>query len=140
MRLQRRSMRLCRPRVPDLPFGSEPLAKRLEGDAVSVEMLRSVELLAVSRAAVGFRFTTPTDALGHEVWLVLSLSTAVPAVVAATPFLGLELLFTGPRRQRPHEDPDRPGKAIPTYEDPANPEGLDWRWKACCEAFWSVPG
>ncbi|HCH66000.1 MAG TPA: hypothetical protein DFR83_24575, partial [Deltaproteobacteria bacterium] len=109
--------------VPELSFGTELLAKRLSGDSVSIEVLRSVELLAVSRAAVGFRFTTPTDALGHEVWLVLSLSSTVPTVVAATPFLGLELLFTGVDVKWPHEDPDRPGMAIPGYEDPSDPAG-----------------
>ena len=109
--------------VPALPFGSELLSKRSAGDAVSIEVLRSVELLAVSRAAVGFRFTTPTDSLGHEVWLVVSLSTTAPVVVAATPFLGLELLFTGVDVKWPHEDPDRPGRAIPGYEDPSDPAG-----------------
>ncbi len=109
--------------VPDLPVGSDLLEKRLRVPDVSVKLLRSVELLAVSRAAVGFQFTTPDDSLGHEVWLVLSLSVAEPVVVAATPFLSLEQLFTGVEVSWPHEDPDRPGMAIPGYEDPSDPEG-----------------
>jgi len=109
--------------VPELPFGSELLSQRLQVDGVTVTPLQSVELLAVSRAAVGFRFTTPEDSLGYEVWLVLSLSTREPAVVAATQFLGLEWLFTGVEVNWPHEDPERPGMAIPGYEDPSDPEG-----------------
>jgi hypothetical protein len=109
--------------VPELPFGSEMLATRLQADGVSIKPLQSVELLAVSRAAVGFQFTTPEDSLGYAVWLVLSLSTREPAVVAANQFLGLERLFTGVEVTWPHEDPDRPGLAIPGYEDPSDPAG-----------------
>jgi len=109
--------------APELPFGSEMLAERLNAPKVSIELLQSVELLPVARAAVGFRFTTPEDSLGYDVWLVLSLSPIEPVVVAATEFLGLEVLFTGVEVDWPHEDPDRPGFAIPGYEHPTDPEG-----------------
>ena len=109
--------------VPELPFGSDLLAERLNTLDVSIKCLQSVELLPVSRAAVGFRFTTPEDSLGYDVWLVLSLSTREPTVVAATEFLGLEVLFTGVEVDFPTEDPDRPGFAIPGYERPTDPDG-----------------
>jgi len=109
--------------APELPFGSELLAERLQPPGVVVKGLRSVELLPVSRAAVGFQFSTPEDSLGYEVWLVLSLSSREPSVVAATEFLGLERLFTAVEVDWPHEDPHRPGHAIPGYEDPNDPAG-----------------
>mgnify|MGYP000265035176 FL=1 len=109
--------------VPELPFGSELLSERLQAEGVSVKALRSVELLPVSRAAVGFGFTTPDDSLGYDVWLILSLSSREPTVVGATEFLGLEPLFKAVEVDWPHEDPDRPGHAIPGYEDPTDPEG-----------------
>lgn len=111
------------PELPESPRASELLSQRLQADDVSVKALRSVELLPVQRAAVGVQFTTPDDSLGYEVWMVLDLNPGTPAVLGATEFLGLEQLFTAVDVDWPHEDPDRPGHAIPGYEDPTDPEG-----------------
>jgi hypothetical protein len=109
--------------VPELPFGAELLAQRLQPENVSVRALKSAGLVAVQRAVVGFQFTTPEDSLGYDVWLVLSLSDREPRVIGATEFVGLEQLFTALDVDWPHEDPARPGTAIPGYDDPTDPAG-----------------
>lgn len=108
--------------VPDLSAGSELLREYLVDDA-AVSVLRSVELLQLQRAAIGFRIQSPGDDFGDEVWLVLDLGPNIPRVIHAGGYLGLEPLFTGVEVDWPQEDPAHPGRALSSIENPMDPQG-----------------
>ncbi len=109
--------------VPAFAEGTDLLQSRLKPDNVTVATLRSVSLPEIHRAGVGFRFTTPDDDLGYDVWLILDTATREFPVVHATEFLGIEPLFFGIDVNWPQEDPDHPGRALSGIENPVDPEG-----------------
>jgi len=108
--------------VPELSLGSDLLREYLVDDA-TVTVLRSVELLQLQRAAIGFRIQAPGDDFGDEVWLVLDTGPSIPRVIHAGGYLGQEPLFTGVEVDWPQEDPERPGRALSEIENPMDPLG-----------------
>lgn len=103
--------------------GSELFQTRLEVDDIIITPLDSVELAAAGRGAAGWRFTTPTDSIGFDVWVILDLSVTPPEPVRALEFPGLETLLDGLDLDWPHEDPDEPGRALTPEERPSDPAG-----------------
>jgi hypothetical protein len=108
--------------IPDIEHGSDLLKQRLQPDDVSVTTLKSAALPEIHRAAVGFRFTTPDDDLGYDVWLILGTATRDLAVVHAAEFLTQERLFHGIDVDWPHEDQQQPGRALVGTTAPGDAE------------------
>jgi hypothetical protein len=108
--------------IPDVAHGSNLLKQRLQPDVVSVKQLNSAALPEIHRAAVGFRFTTPDDDLGYDVWLILSTVTRELPVVYAAEFLTQERLFHGIEVDWPHEDQQQPGRALVGTTAPGDAE------------------
>lgn len=108
--------------IPDVAHGSDLLKQRLQPDDVSVKPLNSAALPEIHRAAVGFRFTTPDDDLGYDVWLILSTATRELPVVHAAEFLTQERLFHGIEVDWPHEDQQQPGRALVGTTAPGDAE------------------
>ena len=106
-------------RVPELSSGSDRLRKYLV-DGASIKVLRSVELLQLQRACIGFRIQAPGDDFGDEVWLVLDTGPSTPRVIRADGYLGLEPMFTGVDVDWPQEDQRRPGRALSAFESPTD--------------------
>lgn len=96
---------------------------RLETADLIITALPSKGVAAAGRAAAGWTFTTPTDSIGYDVWVVLDTSVSPPEALRAVEFLGLEPLLQGLDLDWPHEDPDEPGRALTPEERPRDPAG-----------------
>ena len=108
----------------DMPdFGQSEFQTRLAVEDVIITPLDPVELAAAQRAAAGWRFTTPSDRIGYDVWIILDLSVSPPEPLRALEFPGLETLLDGLDLAWPHEDPDEPGRALTPEERPTDPAG-----------------
>lgn len=96
---------------------------RLETSELTITPLASKGVEAAGRAAAGWQFTTPTDSIGYDVWVVLDTSVSPPEPLRSVEFLGLEPLLQGLDLDWPHEDPDQPGRALTPEERPQDPAG-----------------
>lgn len=96
---------------------------RLQTDELIITPLPSRGIEAAGRAAAGWQFTTPTDSVGYDVWVVLDTTVSPPEPLRAVEFLGLEPLLMGLDLDWPHEDPDAPGRALTPEERPRDPVG-----------------
>ena len=96
---------------------------RLETSDLIITPLPSKGVEGAGRAAAGWQFTTPTDTVGYDVWVVLDTSASPPEPLRSVEFLGLEPLLGGLDIDWPHEDPDEPGRALTPEERPRDPAG-----------------
>jgi hypothetical protein len=103
--------------------GHDLLGQRVAVDDVAVTRLENVGLPEAKRAAVGWRFTTPEDAVGYDVWIILDTSTTPPEALRSVEFMSLAELLRDLDLDWPHEDPEQPGRALTAEERPTDPRG-----------------
>ncbi len=107
--------------APRLDAGTELLSRRIAPDQVRVEMIDAITLAGADRSAVGWRFTTPDDSLGHDAWVVLDMTASPPSPVACVEHLDLESMVSGLNLAWPFEDPSAPGVALTEQQRPTDP-------------------